>query len=55
MEAKVTWQKNLVFTGTAESGFELPWIQESVEEGKEMVFNPWSCLPLGWRAVQPWM
>lgn len=47
MEAKVTWQKNLSFTGTAESGFELPLGTRASAGGDEDGFRPMELFAIG--------
>jgi putative redox protein len=47
MEAKVTWQKNLVFTGTSDSGFELPLDTKASAGGEGNGFQPMELFAIG--------
>lgn len=40
MDAKVTWAKNLAFTGTADSGFKVPLDADSAVGGDGIGFKP---------------
>lgn len=47
MEAKVTWQKGLSFTGTADSGYELPLGGKKEVGGDEDGFLPMEMFAIG--------
>jgi putative redox protein len=47
MEAKVTWQGKLTFTGTADSGFQLPLGTEPAVGGDDDGFRPMELLAVG--------
>ena len=47
MEAEVTWLKNLSFTGTADSGFELPLGARTSAGGDEDGFRPMELFAIG--------
>jgi putative redox protein len=47
MEAKVVWSKNLSFTGTADSGFELPLGARASAGGDEDGFRPMELFAIG--------
>lgn len=47
MEAKVTWQGKLTFTGTADSGFQLPLGGDPAVGGDDDGFRPMELLAVG--------
>lgn len=47
MEAKVTWQKKLSFTGSAETGFSVPLGAEAEVGGEEDGFRPMELIATG--------
>jgi putative redox protein len=47
MEAKVNWQEKLTFTGSAESGFQLPLGTEPAVGGDNDGFRPMELLAIG--------
>lgn len=47
MEAKVTWKEKMTFSGTADSGFELPLGTEPAVGGDDDGFRPMELLAIG--------